>query len=266
MSTDSSNSRDAAPPVNRAATLAEFFVLPDRILVLVLRQADEQPTLVEAEAAPDAVADFVVERLAQADSTASIRAIDPVEAQSVLGPLLAPLEELVPEEDVLWLVPHDVLHYVPFHALELGGRPLLDRNPVCYTPSAAVMRYCRANRREPRGGALVLADSLGDLVHARHEGHVVAGLFGVRPAVLGEATKDFLLGELEERGSDLDVVHVSCHGYFAGEQPLDSAILLAPARGDDGDDEPVALTAAEIFGLDLQTRLVTLSACESGVV
>jgi CHAT domain-containing protein len=266
MSTVASNNRVAAEPTNRTAALAEYFVLADRILVMVLRSTDERPQLVELESSPEDVRAFVSESFAHAEGGDSIRSLASEDVQSALGPLVSPLDELVSEEEILWLVPHDVLHYVPLHALELAGRPLIDRNPVCYTPSAAVMKYCRANRREARGRAVVLADSLGDLVHARDEGNVVGELFGVRPAVQREATKEFLLGELEQGGAELDLLHVSCHGYFAGDAPLDSAILLAPPPDRADDEDWVALTAAEIFGLDLGTRLVTLSACESGVV
>lgn len=56
--------------------------------------------------------------------------------------------------------------------------------------------------------------------------------------------------------------HFSCHGEFNLESPLESALILAK----DEDPEDGRLTLAEIFGLSLnQCRLVTLSACETGI-
>ncbi|NEO67639.1 MAG: CHAT domain-containing protein, partial [Moorea sp. SIO4G2] len=56
--------------------------------------------------------------------------------------------------------------------------------------------------------------------------------------------------------------HFSCHGEFNLESPLESALILAK----DDSPEDGQLTLAEIFGLSLnQCRLVTLSACETGI-
>ncbi|NEP28718.1 CHAT domain-containing protein, partial [Moorena sp. SIO3I6] len=56
--------------------------------------------------------------------------------------------------------------------------------------------------------------------------------------------------------------HFSCHGEFNLESPLESALIL----GKDESPEDGRLTLAEIFGLSLnQCRLVTLSACETGI-
>src|SRR5262249_47186386 len=58
-------------------------------------------------------------------------------------------------EGRLVVVPHDFLHYVPFHALLDGDTPLIDRFAVSYAPSASVHHLCSG--REPAGaGSLVL--------------------------------------------------------------------------------------------------------------
>jgi len=50
------------------------------------------------------------------------------------------------------------------------------------------------------------------------------------------------------------------HGTLDPDSPLFSAIKLAPGHGQDGD-----LTAMEVFSLPLSARLVTLSACQTGL-
>ena len=65
--------------------------------------------------------------------------------------------------DYLYLVPHDALHYLPWHALKLEDQYLIERNPVIYTPSASVLKYCQAKRKGRRDRALVFGDLHGDL-------------------------------------------------------------------------------------------------------
>jgi len=47
----------------------------------------------------------------------------------------------------LVVIPHGPLHYVPFHALKDRASYLIDRYEISYSPSAAVLKLCRA-----RGG------------------------------------------------------------------------------------------------------------------
>lgn len=61
-------------------------------------------------------------------------------------------------------------------------------------------------------------------------------------------------------------IHLATHGYINAAQPLLSGVVLAASAG----DEPAYLhdgylTVAEVFRLKLNARLVTLSACETGL-
>jgi len=74
----------------------------------------------------------------------------------------------------LVIVPHGLLHYLPFHALFDGESYLIERVAVSYAPSAALYGVCRS-RRPRRGNGLVLANSSGGrLPFAIQEGTVVA--------------------------------------------------------------------------------------------
>jgi CHAT domain-containing protein len=163
------------------------------------------------------------------------------------------------ESDIVYLIPHGLLHYLPLHALKIDGRYLMERHAVLYAPSASVLKYCQAKRKNnpdgspARGKAVVFGDSRGDLPYSREEAKNLAGLFGVGPLLTDAVTP-----EAFRRGvRDADIIHFAGHGYFASSQALDSGLCLA--------DKDV-LTARQIFTMEgLRAHLVTLSGCETGV-
>src|SRR5262249_6026619 len=55
--------------------------------------------------------------------------------------LLAPIDSQL-EAAHLIVVPHGVLHYVPFHALADGEHYLIDRMSISYAPSGSVYALC----------------------------------------------------------------------------------------------------------------------------
>jgi CHAT domain-containing protein len=177
--------------------------------------------------------------------------------QRVYGPLVAPIVDWADPNDLVWVVPHDVLHQVALHAVNVAnGQPLIARNPVCYTPSASTMPYIRPRGTRGLKSAAVFADSRADrpLLHADAQAATLEVLFDdVTIARGGDVTRV----AVESALSTVDVVHVACHGEFDPDQPLASGFLLAEPDG--------RFTAADFLTARMNAGLVTLSACESGV-
>ncbi|MFQ5857616.1 MAG: CHAT domain-containing protein [Anaerolineae bacterium] len=176
--------------------------------------------------------------------------------------LMAPLEAVLDEaadlpsrEDgsprKLAIVPHGLLHQVPFHALFDGEQYLLERFEISYAPSATVLALCQARAPRHSGKALVLGvpDSLIPSV-AAEACSVARHLDGAEVRVNGQAT----LAALQAQVPGCDVVHLACHGLFRTDNPMFSALKLHDGW----------LMAADVMQLDLAGTLVTLSACESG--
>jgi CHAT domain-containing protein len=195
--------------------------------------------------------------------------IDP-EARKLYGWLIEPVVGELSEIRHIIVVPHGVLHYLPFSALENGqGEYLAERFSISNAPSATVLGFCleKASRMkfDANGAGGVFAVSNPDLGDARYdlpfaEKEVkslrrtfdnVFTLFG------GDAT---VRGVERNLAAAKSVVHFACHAEYTPEAPLFSALRLTPEPGDDG-----RLNAQAIFSLPFQCGLVTLSACETGL-
>lgn len=246
--------------------LAEYFVTEDSVVLMVTREDLDAPESYEFPIPISRVRRFVSEKFGGTQS--SVNDLDEEEWQQEFGSIVEPIASWSDEGDTIWFVPHDALHNVPLHALRIDGRHLIDRNPVCYTPSASVMAYCHAKRKNRRANAAVFGDSVNDLAHARGEARSVAELFGTMPALGKRATRHAVRAALERGDDELDIVHFACHGYFDRLEPLKSGIVLAAERDGGRSDTDVCedvLTAEELLGMEMKVALLTLSACETGI-
>ncbi len=256
--------------------LVEYFTTDDVTLLFGVRADWDKPEVVEIKRPLSDIRDYVTNHFGpETAGNQPVRQLDLDEWQQEFGEFIDPIKDWADPGDYLYLVPHDALHYLPLHALKLEGQYLIERNPVLYTPSASVLKYCQAKRKGRRDQALVLGDSYGDLVHARAEALAVAQAFGTQ-AYLGQAAqKSLVQNRLKENKEAIDVLHFACHGRFHHTQPLKSGILMAPEENGEESSEyepklgdlPVSryLTAEDFFGMEMQVDLVMLSACESGV-
>jgi CHAT domain-containing protein len=159
--------------------------------------------------------------------------------------LIEPISEYLCEGDLIYFVPYGLLHYLPIHALELNGEPVIKKHPVAYSPSASLLKFCQ----NKGSGRLQSCASFG--VVFEEEAKDVAELFNTNPYNGYSATKDKVL----ENCTDKDIIHFSCHGGFDDKDPLSSGVELYEG----------VLTAREIFDMRWNTELVTLSACQTGL-
>ncbi len=199
-------------------------------------------------------------------SAAERHFLRPVLLRTLYDRLVAPAAPLLADRSRLFLAPHGPLHYVPFPALtDPAGVPLLWKEgpEVVFGPSASVLLRPRA---EPLCGVLPAGDdsrpclavgSNGDKPHplrfAEEEAQAIAALLEGDAVTGPQATREALL----RLAPTAAILHFSCHGEFDPHDPMASRLHLAGGE---------TLTAHETLQLlRLRCRLVTLSACESGL-
>lgn len=163
--------------------------------------------------------------------------------------LLGPVAESLDGKD-LRIVPHGLLHGLPFHALESGGSALIDRCLVSYAPSLGVLGLLSRRRGAVDSPPLVLG--VPDRAAPEIEAEVDAVRRIVRGAEIfrGSAATTTAIRTSERRS----LLHVACHGFFSEDGPWAGGLRLGDAW----------LSLPEIYTLRGTADLVVLSGCETG--
>jgi CHAT domain-containing protein len=117
---------------------------------------------------------------------------------------------------------------------------------------AARQRWLTESGRLGGRGALALACSDGGVLpHVGDEGRAVVSALGGQLLCDDEAT----LSALRANAGDCAVLHLAAHAVFRPDEPLFSALHLNDGR----------LSTMDVFELELDCSLVTLSACETAL-
>ena len=189
---------------------------------------------------------------------------------------------LLKGKDII-IVPDGFLNYLPFelliedHAIRdfKDYNYLIKRHSISYYPSATVLHFERTNKQTPHAPT---QDFLGIAVSDFQNNHCyeedtapfsslplnksevdnIAKRFANYRVLKGDQTKESDLKEMDL--GPYRYLHFSTHGLINTENPDFSRILLTPADTEDG-----CLNLYEIFDLELNADLVSLSACETGL-
>jgi CHAT domain-containing protein len=180
-------------------------------------------------------------------------------ASSLFKTLITPVENAGWLRGVrqLYLIPHAILHYVPFAVLKNTDKTLVDSYVLAYLPAAAALIHGKKSSAAS-SSILAMAPSNTRLQYTRLESKSVSDSFpGKNTLLLGSLATE---SSFKRLASGFDIIHLATHGYFNKRNPLLSGLMLEPDTTDDG-----RLEVHEIMGLRLNANLVTLSACETAV-
>jgi CHAT domain-containing protein len=161
----------------------------------------------------------------------------------------------------LYLVPHDMLNYLPFALLPIksstGVMPVIDRFTLAYLPTASMLGN-EGSGDDQQPSILAMAPGSSRLQYAPEEISSIASLFDPHSrALLGD---DATESSFKSNAGKYRFLHLATHGYFNKLNPLLSGLQLEPDKANDG-----LLEVHEILELKLESDLVTLSACETAL-
>ncbi|GAG68707.1 unnamed protein product [marine sediment metagenome] len=225
--------------------LIEYFIAYDKVFIFIVSSRNKNLYIEQVPISQERL-NLYIENYRRS----VVRYLDPEDiGDSWLGLsnyLIDPISKYLTKGDLIYFIPYGLLHYLPLHVLKMNGEPLIKNNPVAYLPSASLIRFCQ----NKGSGKLESCASFG--VDFEDEAEKVAELFRVKPYIGSAVVKEKVI----EACNNKDIIHFSCHGMFDNSDPLSSGVKLYNNE---------IFTTREIFNLKLNTELVALSACQTGI-
>lgn len=185
-------------------------------------------------------------------------------AQALYEWLVTPIQKYLPAAvsntpASLYIIPHDLLNYLPFDLLFDRGNVLSDNYALSFAPSVSSLRFIFDKRHSQASTILAMANpdapGVPHLHYAVEETKEIAALYNSEPLIGQDATEK----TFKDKASMYSLIHIAAHSDYNPENPLFSAILLQPGENEDG-----RLETREVMNLNLpETDLVILSACET---
>lgn len=200
-------------------------------------------------------------------------------SEDLYSMLLAPFKEQLKETDRLLIVPDGPLAYLPFEALTVEDDYLIERHTIKYMPSITSLTLLRERENDQSRDLLAVAGSEFSeetLPEGRRQGSITT-----LPSTITEVDsisthfenvtklKDDEITEskLKEHLNDqYRYIHLATHGIIDENNPHQSGLLLkTESELSATSKEDGLLKSSEIYRLNLDSDMVVLSACNTGL-
>jgi len=246
--------------LEKETALLSYFLGEKRTIIWVVKH--ENVTAVAVDAGVDELADLVAKyrKAIAAREEAHI----PTLGEELHTLLIAPVAKELSKKERLFIVPSKALHYLPFSSLRASkGRFMVQDFAINILPNASSLFLLDKEVTSDTERILAIGNPARQeagysLKFAEDEVRAASAHFPKSTVLTGKDATESVFKEKDI--TDTAVIHIAAHGIYDINDPLKSALLLAGDEKNDGN-----LETFEIFSLNMNPRLVVLSACQSGV-
>lgn len=248
-----------------------FMITRDDVSIEMVQLSDDTEL---AEKLTTMVTDFKDAILANASRT-----ILRSQSQPLYESLIKPFEDTLDDYSNLLIVPDGALAYLPFEALSQGDQYLVERFRIKYQPSLTSLSLLKEHNPADRKELLAVASSdfiaddnvatrmnnLNNLPSTLIEVDSIATQFNdysvLKDEQVTEETLKYLLQQNNYR-----YVHLATHGIIDENHPNRSGLVLSSGGEISASStEDGMLRSSEIFGMNINSDMVVLSACNTGL-
>jgi len=183
--------------------------------------------------------------------------------------------ELVPVNisnfNKITIVPDKALHYFPFEVLTNNDQEYVIKNHnIKYSISLPILNFYEPNdnsKRKPmlfspdynnqdeKTPTLALRNSNSNLLGAQEEARTISKLINGSLFAGNNATKE----KFKENSKNASILHLAMHALIDDENPALSNFIFSKTTPDN------KVYLSELYGLNLNTNLVVLAACNTGI-
>ena len=188
-------------------------------------------------------------------------------AQQIYQAVISPIESSLHAGARLCIIPHGVLHYLPFYTLVTNDqRYLIEKYEVFYAVSRSLFDWCHNRKVNESNRQLTvfanprIGDWRGNLPLAEEQARNLAS---ERPSIRILTGVDATTEAFWRYAPEAGIVSLDVHNTFNRKRPLLTALRLAHRPGSDG-----ALTVRELYQRGrgvMRGRLVVAAVCDGNV-
>ncbi|MEM9925935.1 MAG: CHAT domain-containing protein [Cyanobacteria bacterium P01_D01_bin.50] len=281
--------------LDRNTAIIEWYIASDSILTFIIQPQEQltcwQSSPADREALVDWANTYLRDYYKPKDKNKN-------QWQNKLETRLQQLSEILHIEEIilqlpqecerLILIPHRFLHLFPLHALPFKASYLIDLFPkgISYAPSLQILQQVQLRQRDDFQSLFAIQNPTEDLYFTDLEVENISSYFSSHQILAKKQATKFALFQAAIQLKQANYLHFSCHGSFNVNSPQNSFLLLAdayvspiPANANPerylkvSDTKAIdlnkCLTLGNLFERTFdfsQTRLVVISACETGLI
>lgn len=201
------------------------------------------------------------------------------ESNKLYEVLIKPFEDELDKFSNLIIVPDGALAYLPFEAISQGDQYLIENFKIKYEPSLTSLTLLKEPKPTGQKQLLAVAGSQFSETNSRSsrlnklsalpstliEVDSIASHFQKVSMLKNEEVSEQAFKNLLQKNR-YQYIHLATHGFIDENQPNRSGLALSSEGGVNASSkEDGMLRSSEIFGLDINSDMVVLSACNTGL-